>query len=91
MRRLVVILYRNIKLTSPLLVAHRLRTVIDYDRLLVLDEGRVSEKFLLNFYLLILKCTVAMNTLYLSQSRLSNLIHPGILSKKKMDFSDVCV
>ena len=25
------------------LVAHRLRTVIDYDRLLVLDAGRVAE------------------------------------------------
>ena len=30
------------KLTRPLLVAHRLRTVIDYDRLLVLDKGKVS-------------------------------------------------
>lgn len=26
-----------------ILVAHRLRTVIDYDRLIVLDEGRVVE------------------------------------------------
>jgi ABC-type transport system involved in Fe-S cluster assembly fused permease/ATPase subunit len=28
-------------LTTPL-VAHRLRTVIDYDRLIVLDKGQVS-------------------------------------------------
>jgi ABC-type multidrug transport system fused ATPase/permease subunit len=42
-------------LTTPLLVAHRLRTVIDYDRLLVLDKGQVSGLF-------IFKCVV-MNAL----------------------------
>ena len=29
-------------LSDPILVAHRLRTVIDYDRLIVLDKGHVS-------------------------------------------------
>ena len=32
-----------------------------------------------------------MNPLWLSQSRLSNLIRPGISSKKKMEFSEACV
>ena len=36
------IFQRNIWFTRLLLVAHRLRTVIDYDRLLVLDKGQVS-------------------------------------------------
>ena len=67
-----------------MVVAHRLRTVIDYDRLLVLDKGRVSG--ILDFYyLFILKCVVK------SQSRLSNLIRPGTSSKKKMEFSEACV
>jgi ABC-type transport system involved in Fe-S cluster assembly fused permease/ATPase subunit len=41
--------------TFLLLVAHRLRTVIDYDRLLVLDKGQVSGIFRL------LKKTVYVN------------------------------
>lgn len=32
------------------LVAHRLRTVIDYDRLIVLDKGEVSFMLVLIFF-----------------------------------------
>ena len=40
----------EIILTRFLLVAHRLRTVIDYDRLLVLDKGQVGGIGLLFVY-----------------------------------------
>ena len=52
------LLVKYLTYKRPLLVAHRLRTVIDYDRLLVLDKGQVSG---IGVYLFILECIVAMD------------------------------
>ena len=52
------LLVKYLTYKRPLLVAHRLRTVIDYDRLLVLDKGQVSG---IRLYLFILECVVAMD------------------------------
>ena len=44
-----------------MVVAHRLRTVIDYDRLLVLDKGRVSGMIrLLLFVHFEMRCEIAI-------------------------------
>jgi len=67
-----------------LAVAHRLRTVIDYDRLIVLDKGQVGVVHLVfgghNWRLL--SCTV---------DRLQNLIRPGISSIRLVVYSGICV
>ena len=62
------ILVRSIQLILIYIaVAHRLRTVIDYDRLIVLDKGRVG----------IVLVTTAFLLVNLNICRSSSLIHPS--------------
>ena len=67
-----------------LAVAHRLRMVIDYDRLIVLDKGQVGVVHLVfgGHNSRLLSCTV---------DRLRNLIRPGISSIRLMVYSGICV
>jgi len=64
---------------ESVLVAHRLRTVIDYDRLIVLDKGQV--RLLLSF------CTASNPC---PSRRSQSLTRPSTSFRKRTGFSEIC-
>lgn len=67
-------------ITFEFTVAHRLRTVIDYDRLIVLDKGQVSVQDKLKLY----------HIQRVSRRLLNSTLH-GISLGRTADFSGICV
>ena len=45
--RIQHVLRSEFKDSTLITIAHRLRTIMDYDKILVLDEGKVAEYFLI--------------------------------------------